>query len=229
MKLKPENPALAEARTIHPKGRRAVDDSRNVLKPVANNSKLGKGKATISKGKWRGFPLFSITLEERATCPSTCLRWAECYGNAMPFAHRFQHGPELEAKIQREVADLARMHPHGFAVRLHVLGDFYSDGYVKMWRSLLIKHKNLHVYGYTAREGWKCLTDMRKHFPDRWWVRFSTNKRIKGQIVATTQGSVPGAVTCPEQTGKTESCLTCGLCWSVELPIEFIDHDLLHA
>jgi len=131
MKLKPGHPALTEARTIHPRTRKLPFEGQ-VIKAVANNGKLGKGSSVITKGKWRGMPMFSITLEERATCPSTCMRWAECFGNGMAFAHRFQHGPDLEAKIKAEVEYLAKIYPHGFVIRLHILGDFYSQAYVDM-------------------------------------------------------------------------------------------------
>ena len=231
MKLKPNHPALTEARTIHVSARRPVSDSSVLLKPVSNNSKLGKGDATIRKGKWYGVPLFSLTLEERATCPSTCNRWAECYGNGMAFGHRFQHGAALERQLELEVAALASRYPRGFAVRLHVLGDFYSVGYVGLWRNLLTKHHNLLVYGYSARYGCeigRAIQEVRLRFPNRFWVRFSKNHAHDGaSIFAAEEGTVPGAIVCPEQTGKAQSCLDCGLCWSVERTIAFVDHDKL--
>jgi hypothetical protein len=36
-------------------------------------------------------------------------------------------------------------------VRLHNLGDFYSVGYVELWRTLLERHAALHCFGFTAR------------------------------------------------------------------------------
>lgn len=231
MKLKPNHPALTEARTIHVSARRPVSDSVPLLKPVSNNSKLGKGNATIRKGKWFGFPLFSLTLEERATCPVSCNRWAECYGNGMAFGHRFEHGPALEHQLQLEVAALASRYPRGFAIRLHVLGDFYSTGYVGLWRNLLTKHHNLLVYGYSARYGCeigRAIQEVRLRFPNRFWVRFSKNHAHDGaSIFAAQEGAVAGAITCPEQTGKAQSCLDCGLCWSVDRTIAFVDHDKL--
>ena len=231
MKLTPQHPALTEARTIHVKARRPVSDSVQLLKPVSNNSKLGKGNATIRKGKWYGVPLFSLTLEERATCPSTCNRWAECYGNGMAFGHRFGHGPALERQLELEVAALASRYPRGFAIRLHVLGDFYSVGYVGHWRTLLARHPNLLIYGYSARYGCeigRAIQEVRLRFPDRFWVRFSKNHAHDGySIFAAEVGTVPGAIVCPEQTGKAQSCLDCGLCWSVDRTIAFVDHDKL--
>jgi len=232
MKLKPGHPALTEARTIHAK-RVLPPVVGKILKPVAANSKVGKGKGTIQKGRWRGFPLYSVTLEERATCPSDCVRWDTCYGNGMGFAHRFKAGAELEDAILAELALLSRMYPHGFVVRLHILGDFYSVGYVELWERALRQFPNLNVYGYTARDQGiiaDALDRIRILFGNRWMVRVSRNKTAgqePSRIYASEAGKVPGAINCPEQTGKTESCLTCGLCWEIDRTISFIDHDEL--
>ena len=231
MRLNASHPALTEARTIHPTRRRSPSSGK-VVKPVNLNSKLGKGSGTITKGKWRGMPMFSVTLEERATCPTDCLRWAECYGNGMPFAHRFQHGPELEAKIASEIAELAAIYPNGIVIRLHILGDFYSVEYVHLWLNLLTKYPNLRVFGYTARHTGpiaNAIKATRLLNPDRFWIRFSRNSKDSGyDIFASQEGTVLGAITCPEQTGKSKSCLGCGLCWSVNNTIAFVDHDKLN-
>lgn len=44
----------------------------------ANNPKTGK---RITKGLWAGMPIYTLTLEERASCPSYCHMWRDCYGN----------------------------------------------------------------------------------------------------------------------------------------------------
>jgi hypothetical protein len=231
MKLKLNHPAVIEARTIHTGSRRQVTDAVQVLKPASANSKLGKGLAVIMKGAWKGFPLFTLTLEERATCPPNCERWRECYGNGMAFAHRFEAGPALEDKIRREVAALAALYPHGFAIRLHILGDFYSVPYVELWASLLKAYPNLYVYGYTARNVGPiadALRWVRTVYTSRWWVRISSSETYSGRdIFASHDVPFVHGIVCPEQTGKTASCLTCGLCWSTSSTIKFIDHDVL--
>jgi hypothetical protein len=232
MKLKPSHPALSEARTIHPKYVFPVDGSRRILKSVASNDKVGKGLGVIMKGAWRGFPLFSVTLQERASCPPDCLRWAECYGNGMAYAHRFEHGPEFEAQLLREVEAAAALYPYGFAVRLHILGDFYSVEYVQLWRDMLKRFPNLHVYGYSAR--WQCpiadaIQATRLQYKARFWVRFSRNEEYDDEhIFAAQDGTVAKAIKCPEQTGKCQSCLDCGLCWAINTTIIFQDHDKLN-
>lgn len=231
MKLNPSHPALSEARTIHTK-RVVSPQGKVILKPATANDKIGKGSFIIRKGAWRGFPLFSVTLQERATCPSDCLRWAECYGNGMGFAHRFEHGPEFEAQLQREVEAAAALYPHGFAVRLHILGDFYSVEYVRQWQDMLQKFPNLHVYGYTARHDGSigaAIRFVRLRCKDRFWVRFSRNHEYAGgDIYAANDGAVARAIKCPEQTGKANSCLDCGLCWAINTTISFQDHDELN-
>lgn len=233
MKLTPDHPALSEARSIHAGKVKlpSVVERVYLLKPAVNNSKIGHGHGVILKGRWLGFPLYSLTLQERATCPKDCMRWAECYGNGMGFAHRFEHGAALETQLEYEVGVLASMFPRGFAVRLHILGDFYSVRYVELWRSLLKKHPNLHIYGYTARHGCdiaRAVRITRVQYPDRFWMRFSRNESANGHdIFASQEGAVANAITCPEQTGKARSCLDCGLCWSIERTIAFVDHDKL--
>ena len=234
MKLTASHPALTEARTIHVGSIRQVTPQSVLLKPAADNAKLGKGQSTIRKGAWRGMPLFTLTLPERSTCPSDCLRWEECYGNGMAFAHRWQPSPEFEAKLEQEIATLARFYPHGFVIRLHILGDFYSVQYVGLWFAMLAKHSNLHVFGYTARHGhdpiWTMLHRVRVVYGDRFWIRQSRNQsydRNQPELIYAAQEGTAYAITCPEQTGKSESCLTCGLCWAINTTIEFIDHDKL--
>ena len=89
----------------------------------STNVKLGK---KVTKGKWKGFPIFTLTLEERATCPRSCQHWATCYGNNMMYAYRYEAGLALENMLEIELADLQAKHPKGFLVRLHILGDFYQ-------------------------------------------------------------------------------------------------------
>jgi hypothetical protein len=70
----------------------------------------------------------------------------------MQWTDRIAAGPDLEWRLPRKVAIFDMDHPHDFAVRLHVLGDFYSVEYVELWRKLLMLHRALYVFGYTARQ-----------------------------------------------------------------------------
>ena len=227
MKLKPDHPAVLESRTIHPK--MVKDANRRLLKPATDNQKLGKGHKVIQKGSLKGFPMYSLTLEERKTCPNTCLNWLQCYGNNMGFAHRIDHtDKDFLFNLEKEIRELNEKGP--FLVRLHVLGDFYSTPYIRFWYRVLGAYSNLHVFGYTAL--WNCshsvmLRAIRRSYGKRFMVRYSRPKPeisdANDLFAAKAEQSSDGIV-CPQQTGKTQSCLTCSLCWETDKTILFVEH-----
>lgn len=61
MKLRPDNPALSEHRTVFPYRVKTVTEVKRVLQSVANNSKLGNGVPVVAKGRWRGMAAFTLT------------------------------------------------------------------------------------------------------------------------------------------------------------------------
>lgn len=219
MRLRPEHPALHDARTFRVQMVKRVDQTSRLLKPVADNRKLGAGGNFVTKGKWRGMPMYGLTLEERATCSRDCKQWANCFGNNMQFAHRIDHTDErfLET-LEREVKSLDAMHPYGFVVRLHVLGDFYSPEYVDFWRTLTDSYRSLRVFGYTHWHSGPIYERIADWNSETVWVRFSDRG---GEMSANVDGE---GIQCPEQTGKTKSCLTCGICWSTTKAISFKEH-----
>jgi hypothetical protein len=89
------DPAYRTGRTIFPE--RVFDPSevKRVLKDGHQSRKIGK---FVTKGPRRGWPLFTLTLEERATCPRSCKAWAFCYGNNMQAAERIVAGPSLRPR-----------------------------------------------------------------------------------------------------------------------------------
>lgn len=203
-------------------------DHVGLFKYGRNNAKLG---GIITKGDWKGMPIYSLTLIERETCPSTCYHWDDCYGNHMPFAHRFKV-EGLEKAIPIELAKLSNKYPKGFVIRLHVLGDFYSPEYVKLWQDMLISYPKMRLYGYSARKSpdpiYKELWLLNIRFSERVKIRFSHSKAYDSlepfTIYAGDDKSEFDSITCPEQTGKTESCSTCGLCWGINKSIKFVSH-----
>lgn len=218
--LPDDNDALIEGRTIFPTRVRAAGDAPNLLVPGAWSRKLG---SIVTKGGWRGFPIYALTLEERATCPRDCHNWAACYGNSMQGSWRNQHGPELEAKLERELAALQREHPGGFVVRLHVLGEFYSVDYVRRWAAWLDRFPALHVFGYTARDWLSDIGAELAVLSFRRWDRFAVrlSSRDPGRMRAVTLWQTPVAggpsgetIVCPAQLGRAKGCGSCGLCWS---------------
>jgi len=230
MRLNSKHPALSEKRTIHPKQVYTVSGYKtNVLKSAKHNSKLSEKKNEIQKGRWKGFPIYSLTLEERKTCPPSCHHWTDCYGNATPFAHRFEHGKDLEICVRNELPVLASKHPNGFVVRLHILGDFYSCEYANFWIDNIQAIPQLHIFGYTAHEPQsdigRILVNSNLLYPSRFRIRFSTNRVHTEHIPLALSGTVStDAITCPEMQGKADSCCDCSLCWETSKNIFFPTH-----
>jgi hypothetical protein len=199
-----------------------------VLKDGSGNQKLG-GK--ITKGPFRGMRLYTLTLEERATCPTDCQNLARCYGDGMPFAFRYQVGPELLEALTADLAVLTAQRGR-YCVRLHILGDFFSVAYVAWWRAALVGHPGLHLYGYTHwRHGTPigdAVTGLVAAAPDRVAFRRSDGQDAgdplpKAYTVDLDQVAVSGSVLCPEQTHGVQ-CGACGLCMNQHTNVSFIDH-----
>lgn len=235
--LSVSHPAVVQGHTLFPGN--VVDwmSSPRFLVSGHNNSKTGKA---VLKGEWAGFPIYTLTLEERATCPRSCLQWRACYGNSMHWPRRNDAShPDFIAALAAEVITVARLHPAGFVVRLHVLGDFYSVPYVKAWGHLLAMLPNLRVWGYTARrtddpdaESAAIAREIDKLRTD--WSRFAirTSHGEAGParaIVVDQDPKRPDIIVCPAQTDSTAACMTCGLCWAPSArgkTIAFIRHGI---
>jgi hypothetical protein len=223
--LRPGHPALAEARTLFPHSVVDPQDSPRLLVAGWNQRKIG---ARVTKGRWAGLPIYTLTLEERATCPRSCLEWANCYGNSMNWARRHRHGLPLEVILASEVVDLERRHPAGFVVRLHILGDFYSVAYAELWGIMLEHCPELRVFGFTARGQdtaiGQAVAVLNATHPDRCRIRFSGTDtgRTGSLVIARREDS--RHVICPVQLGKSDCCGTCGLCWTMDRTVEFVRH-----
>lgn len=220
--LAADHAAAVEGRTLFPTTVVEPRHSPRLFVSGKNNPKLG---AAVRFGPRAGWPIFHLTLEERATCPRSCVMWRGCYGNAMHMARRHRAGGDLERLIIVEIGLLARDHPDGFLVRLHTLGDFYSRAYVALWAQLLKAHPALHVFGYTARtemdddaESRAIAADIYRLSNARWdrfAIRFSRpGGGPQGAYVVDEVPNRPDVVLCPAQTDKTAACATCGLCWA---------------
>jgi hypothetical protein len=230
--------AVEEGRTVFTHCRRLPvlkKSGLSVLKPVKYNRKMGDGASVITKGYWRGMPMYNLTLEERATCPPDCPQWEDCYGNNMPFATRYEAGEALERAIAHDVGYLSERHPDGFVNRLHVLGDFYSVAYVQLWCNLIRAHPALRVFGFTH---WQHNTSIGEAVSNGYGPRFrimrsdpASSSEHDGDILpaaytlpAGVGEARPGSTLCPWYSGKTASCLTCGLCWNGRISVSFPRH-----
>ena len=223
MALDPAHPAARDGRTLFPSTVNSVAASPRLLVSGANNPKLG---GRVSQGHRTGWPLYHLTLQERASCPRTCANWLHCYGDAMHMARRHDHeDPALIPALEAELSALQAAHPRGFVVRLHTLGDFFSVDYVRAWGRFLGQFPALHVFGYTARRLTdedpesraiaQALMQMAADDWDRWAIRTShVEPGPMRAIVVEREPSDPAVLLCPAQDHKTASCATCGLCWS---------------
>jgi hypothetical protein len=163
--------------TMYPKSVKLLADYSHKVLKQSKNAKLSKDKLpVIKKGRFAGYVIYTLTLEERATCPRSCYHWDNCYGNNMMFAHRLQHGSDLEQRIKKEVEELCGTYK-GVIVRLHVLGDFYSRAYVWTWAELLFAFDNLAIWGFTGHAPDSDIgieiKFCRDKFGERFSVRFS--------------------------------------------------------
>jgi len=201
-----------------------------MLKRGKQNKKLGD-KVTVKM--WKGMTMYSLSLEERATCPSDCEQWDNCYGDNMPFAHRFDHNDHnFIGYLEMQLAELNDKHPDGFVVRLHVLGDFYDGKYIVQWQLWLHQFENMNVFGYTHHEYTSQLGSMINNVnsihSDRFRVRFSDDLDTAFNASVIDETDAPtwngAGIICPEQLGKTDSCASCGYCWTSDQPVVFIEH-----
>jgi hypothetical protein len=231
-----KNDSIRRGRSLfHRKGVKRVAELGHVFVSGHSNVKIGRD---VRKGKlFRGYWIYTLSLEERATCPRTCLHWDDCYGNNMPYAKRVAHGPELEHQVEVEVGKLmankvwpTRAHATGILIRLHALGDFYSPDYVRLWSNLLDRFPKLAVYGYTARrpsdEIGVVIAAAKARHGRRFAIRWSDGGAERDCTVSirSEDDCPPDAFVCPEQTWKTAACATCGLCWNSTRNVAFLDH-----
>ena len=190
-----------------------------ILKP-STNKKLGK---KVLKGKYKDYKFVTLTLVERETCPKDCIHWDDCYGNNMPFAHRFS--AEDQNLLQKRIyEDLLNSSNQLLLIRLHILGDFFNVKYVKFWSIMLNTFKNIAIYGYTANNINSKITlsrdiakeiiklnrskDSHIRFSNDLTNSFSANSY---DVVKPVKGE---SILCPVQEDKTANCGTCGLCWN---------------
>jgi hypothetical protein len=152
----------------------------------------------------------------------------------MPFAKRHQPGPTLLAAIAADLIVLSHRHPAGYVIRLHVLGDFYDVSYVEAWANWLTLHPALRLFGYThwrhAHPIGRAVSDLVASFSERTAFRRSDADEVDDPLPPAftvdreIEDPVVGTVFCPEQTGQTASCTTCGLCMNGTTGITFLDH-----
>lgn len=223
--LAPHHPASREGATFFPSTVRPAAQMVRLLKSGENSRKIG---SVVTKGRWAGMPIFTLTLEERETCPRTCAEWATCYGNNMHFAQRIADDGTLTRRLWGELAALNAEHPKGFIVRLHVLGDFYSVAYVAFWRQALRDFPALRIFGFTARQPstaiGRLIAGMIRRDGDRFAMRFSGLQADHHASEVVDRAEDATGLRCPAETDPDRCCASCGLCWQTDRTISFVRH-----
>lgn len=239
-----DNPTIEAGRSIfyrhgvHPPRleRPKSNTAYRVLVSAHNNAKIGRD---VRKGKLRGYRIFTLSLEERATCPRSCEHWGNCYGNGMPYARRVDHRDRdaLETAIRADIVDMMAVRGWpGVLVRLHALGDFYDERYADFWGGLVREFPRLVVFGYTAHPVRSPVGQRIAHWRDRLGFERFAVRHSDGGLRRDCTVSIydlqapPGAFICPEQAvgvtaaGKPILCATCALCWTTRRNVAFVNH-----
>lgn len=215
------------------------DDGETILKDCNSNPKLG-AKVISPDGRWIG-DIRTLALEERATCPTTCAVWEDCYGNNMNNAKRWHYADnrkqEFFEALRNEIDMLykrvtkPRNSPNGrdnfpngrdLYIRLHELGDFPSVDYVAFWKEMIETYPRLRVWGYTHRHPGQGdgIGEAIQALNDQYWKTqfriYSSNTHAKTRSANVFENLEDargtGHVSCFEQQGIAGTCGECGLC-----------------
>jgi hypothetical protein len=230
--LKETHKAIVNASTLYSASKFTIRDvtnySQRVLK-LSTNIKLGK---IVKKGKHKGKRILTLTLIERETCTNECEHYLTCYGNNMPFAHRFEVNEAFMLRLESDIEYYVKKYPEGILIRLHVLGDFESIQYIEFWNRMLHTYSSIAIYGYTRNHitskyehiralGYKTIA-VRNIHKDRFAIRFSN--KLDDEFSANSREITNEGITCLAQVKASVSCSDCTLCWASKKQIAFITH-----
>jgi len=232
MRLKETHNAIVNASTLYNASQFTIRDVSNykhrVLK-LSTNKKLGK---IVKFGKHKGKRIVTATLIERETCTNECEHYTTCYGNNMPFTHRFEVNEAFMMRLESDIEYYVKKYPQGILIRLHVLGDFESIQYVEFWNRMLYTYSTIAIYGYSRNHmtskyehisaiGYKIIA-IRNIHKDRFAIRFSN--KLDDEFSANSRDITSKGITCLSQVKASVSCSDCTLCWASKKPIGFITH-----
>ena len=232
MQLDKKHKAIVNATTLYSASKFTIRDVTNyaprILK-LSTNVKLGK---IVKKGKHKGKRILTLTLIERETCTNECEHNTTCYGNNMPFAHRFEVNEAFMLRLESDIEYYVKKYPEGILIRLHVLGDFESIQYIEFWNRMLHTYSSIAIYGYTRNHitskyehiralGYKTIA-VRNIHKDRFAIRFSN--KLDDEFSANSREITNEGITCLAQVKANVSCSDCTLCWASKKQIGFITH-----
>ncbi|WP_417724593.1 hypothetical protein [Salipiger sp.] len=221
------------AGTMHPQTLKVWSgmDGEPILKDGAFNSKIG---GDVLVGHLKGARIYTLALEERATCPRSCPIYRGCYGNALHRTRRWAYSPDLLSGLRGEIKALIHVH-RKVLIRLHVVGDFPTEEYASFWRAMLDLHSGLHLFIFTAHRSSTAIGGAVASLAEtgRAWVRHSGQTGDHGAITLdfpTEKTRIGDMTVCPEQRHaiseplRQTHCGSCGLCWAGNTGIAFIEH-----
>lgn len=171
----------------------------------------------------------SVTMASQASCPKEC-PWLKsgCYAESGPQAI---HTARLNRSEDTKPEDIARVEVEAIArlsgtrpLRLHVVGDARTTRAVRILARGIAKYMQpvwtyTHAWRMVARNAWGRISVL---------ASCETTAQVKqaramGYATAMVVPEFPmdraymvddiKVVLCPQQTGRTEDCSTCKLCW----------------
>lgn len=177
----------------------------------------------------------SATWVAQASCPDSCpFRGAGCYAETGRSGMHTRRINAAEAKGDYNALELARMEAQAIdglsgknPLRIHVVGDCKTVGAAKTVAAAAARYAAKHnqkVWTYThatnvPRAAWGPVSILRscqtmgevKEAHKRGWATALVVAGFKSEKAYSLGDGFTG-IPCPYQTGKTKSCVDCGLC-----------------
>lgn len=175
----------------------------------------------------------SATYVSQASCPSTCrFRGSGCYaesGNVAYVTRRLNADEENEIEvIARSEAEAIRGLSGKRALRVHVVGDCTSDAAARIVSEAMVEHSTkwsqpawtyTHAWRDVARESWgsanvqaSCETKADEDLArSRGYATARVVEKFDSDSLYTAEDGSK-ILPCPQQTGKSADCISCGLC-----------------
>jgi hypothetical protein len=210
---------------------------RKVARAEGPVSPVGIGNTkTRSAGTYRRVGLAS--LGQGGTCPPCRYAGNGCYAEHGKPAMQAKRALGGEADLRAVAIALSWAAKRGRLARIGVTGDLAGpDGRVdeRIVRNLLVMCRRMQRLTGRSMVAWGYT-----HLPYGPWVdalrgaglmirlsdRSVRDHGIPGAIVVEneTDAKEQGAFVCPVQTGRTESCASCGACWNSRKDVAFLAH-----
>lgn len=217
------HPAVVKGVSLHHHKVQPVTPETEVVSSAVSNSKIGRYMLSPSKHAWA--EIFTVTWEERKTCPRSCTHWTDCYTNNTPLMRRKDYDLAREEEIlalmeAQLVTHLERIKTPYLYVRLHQAGDFPTVRYVEWWSDVLTRYPRIHVFGYTHWPEESPIGRAVQRLNNAWWhTRWRIFQSSSGQpnrgantFHTAAEAKAAGNMPCPEQVGRVPTCGECQMC-----------------